>query len=74
MEWTRTSTDSGFHGWGVKEELFGRGCNGDFLPRPEGVRTVQRGGLALCPRKPERSEEYKRLPGPVGEVVGEGAL
>lgn len=47
MEWTHTSADSGFHEWGVKEELFGGGCNGDFLSRPKGVRRVQAGGFIL---------------------------
>jgi hypothetical protein len=62
MGWTHTSTDSGFHGWGIKEELFGRGCNSDFLSRPEGVRRVQRGWLALSPE--DRPRTAQALTGP----------
>lgn len=56
-EVTSTSTDGGFHGRGIKEQLFRRGCDSDFLSRPEIIKRLQ--FCWFCPsiRKTIRTED-----------------
>lgn len=42
-ELTFTSTDGGFHGRRIKEQLFRRGCDSDFLSRPKISKILQCG-------------------------------
>lgn len=44
---TSTSTDGGFHERWIKQQLFRRRRDRDFLPRPEIMKTLQFGGF--CP-------------------------
>ena len=44
---TFTSTDGGFHGRRVEEQLLRRGCDCDFLSRPKTMKILPRG--QFCP-------------------------
>lgn len=67
-ELTSTSTDGGFHGRGIEEQLFRRRCDRDFLPRPEIIKKLQSGGFCASVRKAIRTgDTAERSP---GELTG----
>lgn len=63
-ESTSTSTDGGFHGGGVKEQLLRRGCHSDSLSRPEIMKRLQFGRFCPSIRKSVGTEATaERSPG-----------